>query len=166
LSQVGRFAGLSYEDSNDVEEVKVQSSGSINRSRMTTFGVLLPGIVLAFSAALKLFGPPTIREQMATIGFAGGKLVLIAVLEAVSAALLLWPRTRSIGLLFASSYLGGAICAHVQSNEYVKALSPSMVLGLVWIVTWWRHPQVLWSARDVDFDGNSCGNSATQKRSA
>jgi hypothetical protein len=121
----------------------VQISESINRSRVTALTVLLPGIILAFSAALKLFGPPVIREQMAAIGFAGGKLVFIAVLEAVSATLLLWSRTRSVGLLFASSYLGGAICAHVQSNEYMKAISPSMVLGLVWILAWRRHP--LWT---------------------
>jgi hypothetical protein len=113
----------------------VQTSLSINRSRVTAFAVLLPGVILAFSATLKLFGPPAIREQMAAIGFSGGKLVFIAALEAVSAILLLWPRTRSIGLLFASSYLGGAICAHVQGNEYMKAISPSMVLGLVWILT-------------------------------
>jgi hypothetical protein len=104
----------------------------------------LPGVALVFSAALK-FAVPDVRDQMAGIGFAGGKLAFIAMLEIVSAALYLWPRTRSIGILMVSSYLGGAICAHVQHNEFVKALSPSLLLLLAWIGTGLRHPPVLWS---------------------
>src|SRR5262249_8558473 len=86
-----------------------------------------------------------VRDQMAGIGFAGGKLAFIAMLEIVSAALYLWPRTRSVGLLMVSSYLGGAICAHVQHNEFVKALSPSLLLLLACTGTGLSHPQVLWS---------------------
>jgi hypothetical protein len=82
---------------------------------------------------------------MAKLGFAGGKLTFIAVLEIIGAAGSLMPRTRSIGLLWVSSYLGGAICAHVQAGEFDKAVSPAIILLVSWVGTWLRHPQMLWS---------------------
>jgi hypothetical protein len=110
--------------------------------------IFLPGLALAFSSMLKFAGVPGVTGQMASMGFAGGKLILIAMLEILSAALFLWPRTRSIGLLMMSSYLGGAICAHVQGSDYAKALSPFIVLALTWLGTWLRHPQIRWSFND------------------
>jgi DoxX-like family len=64
---------------------------------------------------------------MAKLGFAGGKLTFIAVLEIIGAAGFLMPRTRPIGLLWVSSYLGGAICAHVHAGEFDKAVSPAII---------------------------------------
>jgi hypothetical protein len=112
-----------------------------------TLLVILPGIALTFSSVLKFAGIPAVTAQMAEIGFAGGKLLFIAALEIVSAALFLWPRTRSIGLLLVASYLGGAICAHVQSGEFAKAVSPAALLGLAFLGVWLRHPEMLWSLR-------------------
>jgi len=65
---------------------------------------VLPGVLLIFSSAVKLAGVPAVRHEMAAIGFAGGKLMFIAVLEIVSAALLIVPRTRSLGILLVSAY--------------------------------------------------------------
>jgi len=106
---------------------------------------VLPGVLLIFSSAVKLAGVPAVRHEMAAIGFAGGKLMFIAVLEIVSAALLIVPRTRSLGILLVSAYLGGAICAHMQGADYSKALRPAILLAITWAGTWLRHPQVLWS---------------------
>jgi len=47
--------------------------------------------------------------------------------------------------LWVSSYLGGAICAHVQAGEFDKAVSPAIVLLVSWVGTGLRHPQMLWS---------------------
>ena len=107
--------------------------------------VLVSGALLAVSATLKFAGVPGVVRQMAADGFAGDKLLFIATLEVLCTALFLWPRTRSIGLLLVSSYLGGAICVHVQLGEYPKALPPAAILSLAWIGTCLRHPQALWS---------------------
>ena len=109
--------------------------------------IVLTGAVLALSAGLKFAGVPPVVRQMAAAGFAGPKLTLIACLEVAGTALFLWPRTRSIGLLLVSAYLGGAICTHVQAGEFPRALLPSVLLSLAWIGTWLRHPQSLWSLR-------------------
>jgi hypothetical protein len=107
--------------------------------------IALPAVALAGSAVAKFARIPAVEVQMARLGFAGDKLVLIAILEIVGAAAFLWPRTRSVGLLWVSSYLGGAICAHIQAGEFDKAASPGLLLAVAWIGTWLRHPQMLWS---------------------
>jgi hypothetical protein len=57
--------------------------------------------------------------------------------------LLLVPRTRSLGLLLASSFMGGAIATHLQHNELPAPAA--FVLLLVWIGSWLRYPVTLWS---------------------
>ena len=119
-----------------------------NRSSRKTLGaslLIFAGALLVFSAALKFIAVPPVARQMAAAGFAGGKLTFLAVLEVSCAALFLWPRTRSIGILLVSAYLGGAICTHVQVGEYAKILPPAIILSLAWIGTSLRHPQMLWS---------------------
>lgn len=97
------------------------------------------------SSVLKFAGVPGIVHTMATEGFSGSKLTLVATLESLSAAFFLYHRTRAFGVLVLSSFLGGAICTHVQMGEYAKAIGPCTLLTLSWIGTWLRHPQALWS---------------------
>ena len=107
--------------------------------------IFLPGLVATMSSMVKFAGVPGVVHNMAANGFSGGKLTLVAALEILSAALFLFPRTRSFGVLMLSSFLGGAICTHVQMGEYAKGIGPSILLTLAWIGTWLRHPQALWS---------------------
>jgi len=107
--------------------------------------ILLTGLALASSGILKFAQVPAVVHQMAASGFAGGKLTLVAALEVLSAALFILPRTRSLGLLMLSAFLGGAICTHVQLGEYSKAGGPSVLLFLAWIGTGLRHPESYWS---------------------
>jgi hypothetical protein len=106
--------------------------------------IFLAGLVVTMSAIVKFAGVPGVVRTMAADGFANGKLTLVASLEILSAALFLLPRTRSFGLLLLSSFLGGAICTHVQMGEYAKGIGPSILLTLAWVGTWLRHPQALW----------------------
>jgi len=75
----------------------------------------------------------------------GNQLTLIGVGELVSALLFLIPVTNSLGLLLLSAYLGGAIVTHMQHGEpYVV---PAVLLVLVWVAGYLRHPEVLQSFR-------------------
>lgn len=120
-----------------------------NRSRSIAGNVLifLPGLALAIFSVLKFAGVPGIAHQMIAMGFTGARYTLVATLEICSAVLFLYPRTRSIGLLFLSAFLGGAICAHVQMGEVPKGIGPAFLLTLAWIGSWLRHPQMLWSTK-------------------
>lgn len=63
--------------------------------------------------------------------------------EAVSALLFLNPRTHSLGLLLLSAYMGGAIVTHMQHGD--AYVSQSVILILIWVAGFLRHPQVLQS---------------------
>jgi DoxX-like family len=110
--------------------------------------VVLPGVIAAMSELMKLARVPRLVNYMAAAGFSGNKISLVAVLGLSSVLLFWYPRTRSIGVLLLSAFLGGAICLHVQRGEYGEALGPAMLLVLAWIGTVIRHPQVLWSLAD------------------
>lgn len=122
-------------------------SGSMNktgaRAWVGRIMIYFLSFVLAASAVAKFAGIPKVASQMAAMGFDGQKLTMIAVLEIISALLFAFPRTRSIGLVMVSAYLGGAIATHVGHNQ--PPFQPAIVLGLFWLAAWLRHPQVLWS---------------------
>jgi hypothetical protein len=106
--------------------------------------IFVLGLALTMSSIVKFASVPGVVHNMAADGFANGKLTLVAMLEIISAALFLFPRTRSFGVLVLSSFLGGAICTHVQMSEYTKGIGPFILLTLAWVGVWLRHPQALW----------------------
>lgn len=123
--------------------------------------IFLPGLAVMMSELLKFARVPAVVNQMAAAGFSGGKILLVATLGFSSAVLFLLPRTRSIGVLLLSSFLGGAICLHVQRDEYAKTLAPAFLLTLTWIGTFLRHRQMLWS---LDWDRCSRTYSVNETR--
>jgi hypothetical protein len=131
---------------NRRQEAEMQSENvSIGRKRRI-FGKILVnmgGVMLIGSAAAKLAHVPQVVNQLGAMGFDGGRLTFIAVLEVVSAVLFLIPVTRSLGLLLVSSFLGGAIATHLQHGQPVY--QPAFMLFLIWLGVCLRHPQVLWS---------------------
>jgi DoxX-like family len=83
------------------------------------------------------------QKQLAAAGFSPDKVMFVAFLELLSSVLFLVPATRCFGILLASSFLGGAIATHLQHAQSI--VLPSIVLLLIWLGTWLRHPEVLWS---------------------
>ncbi len=118
-------------------------NGKARRIAGTTL-IILGGLVLVGSATSKLAHVPQVVSQMNALGFSGEKLTFIGILELLSGLLFLLPGTRSAGLLLVSSYLGGAIATHLQHGE--PMLPPSIVLTVLWLGAWLRHPVILWSA--------------------
>lgn len=122
-------------------------SASISRKRRITGSVLmsLGGLVLLASATTKLAQIPKVMAELGAMGVHGNNVTLIAMLEVISALLFLLPATRSVGLLLVSSFLGGAIATHLEHGQPV--IQPAVVLLLIWLGTWLRHPDILWSLR-------------------
>jgi hypothetical protein len=119
-----------------------------DEARIPAGGIVITvgGVLLLLSAATKFAHSSAITTQLNAFGFNNIKLTYIAVLETISALLLLAPATRSIGLLLVCSYMGGAVATHVQHNH--SFLQPAAVLFSLWFGTWLRHPEVLWSLRE------------------
>jgi hypothetical protein len=112
--------------------------------------IFVAGGLLIFSATMKFAGVPGVVQPMAAVGFAGPKLLLIAVLEVLSAVLYWIPVTRAVGVLVVSAYLGGAICTHVQADEYLRVIPAAFILALAWTGAALRHHAFLWSFSRFD----------------
>jgi hypothetical protein len=115
------------------------------RRRAGNILIAIAGLVLIGSGSLKFAHVPEVVTEMTSLGLAGWKLELVASLEVLSGLLFLVRPLRSVGLLVASAYLGAAICAHVQSDQYFAVLPTMVVLGCCWLGAALRHPQILWS---------------------
>jgi hypothetical protein len=110
-------------------------------------GWLLTGLLTALfaaSAAGKLTGAAQVVEVMQKWGL-GDQVVLIGVGELVSALLFAIPRTHSLGLLLLSAYMGGAIVTQMQHGESYAV--PSVILVVIWVTGFLRHPEVFQSFR-------------------
>jgi hypothetical protein len=104
----------------------------------------LISLLMIASAITKILGVQAVAEVFEKWGLRN-HLLLIGIGELVSALLFLIPRTNSLGLLLLSAYLGGAIVTHMQNGE--PYIITALLLLLVWIAGYLRHPEVLQSFR-------------------
>jgi hypothetical protein len=115
--------------------------------------VLIGGLML-FAGAGKAFGfaPPEVVEMLRKAGL-GDQVRLIGVGEILTAALLLIPRTSSLGILLTSSFWGGAIVTHMALGESYVFVAVLLVLS--WLGAFLRNPATL---------GSFAGSPARERR--
>lgn len=123
------------------------ATSSVGRGRRIagTTIIFLGGLMLIASGSAKLAHIPQVVDQMAAMGLGGARATFVGFLEVGSALVFLIPTTRSIGLLLMSSFLGGAIATHLQHGESIAG--PAVILLVIWLGSWLRHPEILWSCR-------------------
>jgi hypothetical protein len=108
-------------------------------------------LVLVASSMLKLLHPGAVLTYLSSMGFEDADVYLIALIELTTALLLLFPRTRALGVLIASAYLGGAVAAHLAihrfttddpfvafmaTHTHIGTLEPGVLLAALWFGTW------------------------------
>ena len=91
--------------------------------------MVLPSLMLIMSAVMKLIGAEQVVTGLSKAGL-GSYISFLGVIELLSVALFLFPKTYKIGFLLICSYLGGAL-----SIELATAQPPSaaIFLTIVWI---------------------------------
>ena len=117
--------------------------------------IFLVGLVLFGSAITKFAHVAAVVTQLTAIGFGGSRLTIIAVLEILSATLVLLPRARPVGLLLASAYMGGAVAAHLGHGEPIY--QPASILALLWVGCYLRHADFF---RSFNFDADQRSDKA------
>ena len=109
------------------------------RQRIALGLTILLTLALAMSATMKLTGNKEVLEGFAKMGLADWR-VIIAAGELTGAALFLVPKTKNFGALVLSSYIGGAIMAHMSHGEPFTA--PAIFLVLIWVTAGLRQPDL------------------------
>lgn len=96
--------------------------------------MVLPSLMLIMSGVMKLIGAEQVVTGLTKVGL-GSYISLFGIIELISVALFLFPKTYKIGFLLICSYLGGAL-----SIELATAQPPSaaIFLTIVWISVFLR----------------------------
>lgn len=125
-----------------------------DRSTCSNALIRFSGYSLLLSSIVKFWHLPRAMAYMASMGYVGSTVLVVAGLEFFTAILFLLPFTRRLGLLFVSGYLGGAIAAHLSihrvvaggpflvfmaTHRYIGALEPTIVLLPAWLGMWLSH---------------------------
>ena len=101
--------------------------------------VLLAALFLA-SATFKFLRGEQVVQGFEKLGLTD-RIALIGTGEAISAILFLIPITHPLGVLLLSSYMGGAILAHMSHGE--SYVAQSVILVLIWVAGFLRRPWLL-----------------------
>jgi hypothetical protein len=96
--------------------------------------LLLSGIMYVLKAA-------PVRKRFEEIGYPLDLLRTLGVSKVLIATLCLIPATSFLGLILATSWLGGAIAAHVRVKD--KFIAPALFLILLWAGFGLRHQDAM-----------------------
>src|SRR5258706_13806638 len=80
-------------------------------------GRVLSGIAVLFltmDAVMKVMRVPAAVKGTTELGYPAGVLVPLGIIQLVCLALYLIPRTRVLGAILWTGYLGGAVATHVR----------------------------------------------------
>lgn len=128
-----------------------QISSHAVRNRRSRWGNRLfcfSAIAILLSSIVKFVHPPKPVEYLASMGYEGDTVYVIAAMEMAIAILCLVPATRRAGLLLISALLGGAVASHIAIHRsfaggpfirfmsyhpYTGALIPSVLLAMAWV---------------------------------
>jgi hypothetical protein len=103
---------------------KVDSSTQLTPTwKLWTGRVLsaLPVLMLLFSASLKISHAPQFLEKWAKFGYPDSLATPIGILEVSCALVYAFPKTRFLGAILVTAYLGGAVATHVRVGDVFVA---------------------------------------------
>jgi len=90
-------------------------------------------IFLAFDSSIKLMRLPVVLEATAQLGFPPGSIVLVGIVLLACTLVYVIPRTRVVGAVLLTGYLGGAVAAQMRvGNPPFETVFPIIVGSVIW----------------------------------
>ena len=90
-------------------------------------------VFLLFDAVLHLLKPAPVAAAFAQLGYPLDLAVGIGILELVSVAVYVIPRTSLLGAILLTGYLGGAVASQLRvGHSFFETVFPIIVGVLVW----------------------------------
>jgi hypothetical protein len=93
--------------------------------------LVIIGAIFLMSAYRKFMSTPESLAMLESFGFQDYRIALAAICVIIPLSLVLW-RTRYVGVMIASAYLGGAIALTLGTGAL--PLFPGITLLFVWVV--------------------------------
>jgi len=113
------------------DSLRVPSKAGLWTARGLT---ALSTLFLGFDAGVKLFATEFASKFSVELGYPPGVTFTLGLIEAACLALYLVPRTRILGAILWTGYLGGAIATHVRVGSPLAShtLFPIYVAAALW----------------------------------
>ncbi|MBC7861758.1 MAG: DoxX family protein [Bacteroidia bacterium] len=108
--------------------------------------MIIPSLMLTMSAIMKLIGTKEVVEGLGKMGL-GNYVFLFGVIEILSVALFLIPKTCKIGFLLLCSYLGGAMSIELASGQAPMA---AVFIAVLWISVFLRDKAMFLPAKKAE----------------
>ena len=91
-------------------------------------------LFLAMDAVMKVLQLPVAIEGTKKVGYPANVVLVLGVIQLVCLAAYLIPRTRVLGAILWTGYLGGAVATHVRIGDplFTHILFPTYVAALLW----------------------------------
>ena len=129
------------------QEVKTKSAAADgSRGRLWASRIMYGAVVLfmLFDGIGKLAKPQQVIEGTLELGYEERHLVVMGVLCIISTILYALPRTRFLGALLLTGYLGGAVATHVRVDNplWTHTLFPFYLAILAWGPLWLMDPKI------------------------
>jgi DoxX-like family len=100
----------------------------------------LVAFIFIGSAIGKLTADEKGLADSAAMGLSASAMTALAIIELLSVALFLYPRTGVLGSLLLVAYMGGAIATHLQ--HALPLAAPIAISAFVWIAAVVRFPEL------------------------
>ena len=110
------------------------TSGKVWAGRVIS---VLPCLLFALSAYLKLKDGPEVLKGFAHLGIPVSMMIPLAILEITCVVIYLIPATSVLGAILLAGYIGGAICTHLRVGDpFIAQISLGI---LVWLGLYLRE---------------------------
>jgi hypothetical protein len=120
----------------------------VENRKLRVTGWVMSGLVIAFmllDATMKLLAVPAVLEAGTALGLPGVTMARgLGILLLVCTALYATPRTKVLGAILATGYLGGAVATHVRVGNplFTHILFGVYVGALMWAGLYLRDADV------------------------
>ncbi|TLS50822.1 DoxX family protein [Paenibacillus antri] len=114
---------------NDITKARLWSARAMS-------GIVI--LFMLFDGIGKIVKPAPVVESTLALGFAENHLATVGVLGLLCTILYALPRTRFLGAVLLTGYLGGAVAAHLRVDNplWSHMLFPVYVAILAWGALW------------------------------
>lgn len=112
------------------------SANGISKTSLRTGYIIsaLGVLFMLFDAILHVMNFPFVQESFKQLGYPTDLGVSLGIIKLVCLALYLTPRTRILGVILLTGYLGGAVATHVRLDNplFSHTLFPVYIAILLW----------------------------------
>jgi hypothetical protein len=99
--------------------------------------------LLLMGASMAILRVPQAVQGTVQLGYPAGVVFPLGLVQLVSLALYLYPRTAVLGAILWTGYFGGAVATHVRLGEGLATiLTPAIVGAILWLALWLRDAQL------------------------